>query len=80
MAHGGVGASHPDNVTHGGVGLFYKGSLPTVPRNDLSVDESTVIELKFERKKIFFTVLYGSPVSKHASPVLSKFRNIYSKL
>ena len=46
-------ASDPDNVTNGGVGRFPKDSLPIVPRNDLSFDESIVIELKFGRKQIF---------------------------
>ena len=44
-------ANHPDNVTHGGVGLFYKNSLPIVIRRDLSFNESIVTELKFGFKK-----------------------------
>ena len=60
-------ANHPDNVTHGGVGLFYKNSLPIVVRRDLSFSESVVIELKFGRKKVFFTVLYRSPSFAHNS-------------
>ena len=75
-------ASHSDNVTHGGVGLFYKDYLPIVSRNDLSFDESIVIELKFGRNKIFFTVLYRSPAANHGSPVFegltSNFKNVYS--
>ena len=27
-------ANHPDNVTHGGVGIFYKNSLPVIVRRD----------------------------------------------
>ena len=46
-------ANHPGNVTHGGVGIFYKTSLPVILRRDLSFDESLVIELKFGRKKYF---------------------------
>ena len=46
-----VPANKPNNTRHGGVGLFYKNSLPVIVRNDLSFDES--IELKFGRKKIF---------------------------
>ena len=49
-----IPANHPGNVSHGGVGLFHKTSLP----DDLSFEESIVIELKFGRMKIFFTVLY----------------------
>ena len=46
-----VPANNPANKRHGGVGLFYKNSLPVVVRNDLSFDESIVVELKFGRKK-----------------------------
>ena len=42
-----MAVNHPDNVTHGGVGLFYK-ILSGIFR------ESIVVELKFGRKKIFF--------------------------
>ena len=35
-------------------------SLPIIPRKDLSYDETIVLELNFERKKIFFTVLHQS--------------------
>ena len=77
-------ANHPNNVTHGGVGIFYKNSLPVIPRRDLSFDESLVFELKFGRKKIFFTVLYRNPMFKHNTPefevFLSHFRNLHSKI
>jgi exonuclease III len=48
-----ITANHPDNVTHGGVGLFYKNTLPLKRREDLSFDETIVVELKFGRKKYF---------------------------
>ena len=77
-------ANHPLNIKHGGVGLFYKNSLPVIVRRDLSFDESIVIELKFGRKKIFVTVLYRSPSFDHASPefrdFLLNFKNLYSKI
>ena len=38
-------ANNPANTRHGGVGLFYKNSLPVIVRNDLSLDESIVVEL-----------------------------------
>ena len=66
-------ANHPDDVTHGGVGLFYKTSLPLKRREDLSFDESIVVELNFGRKKIFFTVLYRSPSVKGNSPAFNDF-------
>ena len=58
-----VPANNPANTRHGGVGLFYKNSLPVIVRNDLSSDESIVVELKFGRRKIFFDLLYRSPSS-----------------
>ena len=48
-----VPANNPANTRRGGVGIFYKNSLHIVVRNDLSFDESTVVELKFGRKKYF---------------------------
>ena len=79
-----VPANNPANRRHGGVGLFYKNSLPVVVRSDLSFDESIVVELKFGRKKIFFTVLYRSPAFDHNSPnfqvFLSNFRSLHAKI
>ena len=77
-------ANNPANTRHGGVGLFYKNSLPVIARNDLTFNESVVVELKFGRKKVFFTVLYRSPAFDHNSPnfqdFLSNFRNLYAKI
>ena len=39
-------ANNPENTRHGGVGLFYKNSLPIVIRKDLSFEESIVAEIK----------------------------------
>ena len=79
-----VSANNPANTRHGGVGLFYKDSLPVIIRNDLSFDESIVVELKFGRKKIFFTVLYRSPAFSHSSPefqaFISNFETLYSNI
>ena len=79
-----VPANTPANTKHGGVGLFYKNSLPVIIRNDLSFDESIVMELKFGRKRFFFTVLYRTPSFNHTSPefqdFLSNFENLYSKI
>ena len=78
-----VPANNPANKRHVVVGLFYRNSLPIKVRNDLSFDESIVTELKFGRKKIFFSFLYRSPANNHNSPVflayLSNFRNLYTK-
>ena len=76
--------NNPTNTRRGGVGLFYKNSLSLIIRNDLSFDESIVVEVKFGRKKIFFTVLYRSPATDHNSPkfqaFLTDFRNLYAKI
>ena len=63
-----ISTNHPGNVSHGGVGLFYKDSLPVIHRKDLSFDECIVIELEFGWNFFFFPVLYRSPASKHDSP------------
>ena len=42
-----VHSKNPTNTRHGGVGLFYKNYRPIMIRNDLSFDESIVIELNF---------------------------------
>ena len=75
-----VSANNPANVRHGGVGLFFKNSLPVKVRNDLSFDESVVIELKFGRKKIFFTVLYRSPAVNYNPPKFQAFLSNLKKL
>ena len=48
-----VHVNNPANTRRGGVGIFYKNSLPVVSMNELSFDESIVVELKFGRN-IFF--------------------------
>ena len=63
-----VPANNPANNRHDGVGLFYKNSLPVIVRDDLSFDKAIVVELKLDRKKICFTVLYRTPAFNHNSP------------
>ena len=79
-----IPSNNPNNTKHGGVGLFYKNSLPIQVRDDLSFNESIVVELKFGRKKIFFTVLYRSPAFKHNTPEFNEFilnfENLHSKI
>ena len=78
-----VPVNNPANTRRGGVGLFYKNSLPVVIRNDLSFEETIVDELAFGRKKILLTVLYRRPAFDHNSPnfqaFLSDFNNLYAK-
>jgi len=79
-----VSANKPNNTRHGGVGIFFKNSLAVSVRNDLSFEESIVLELTFGRRKIFFTVLYRSPFFKRGSPefqdFLLKFEELHSKI
>ena len=49
-----VSANNPANTRRGGVGLFYKNSLPVVVSKDLCFDESIVVELKFGRTFFFY--------------------------
>ena len=79
-----VPSNNPTNTRHGGVGLFYKNSLPVKIRNYLAFDEAIVLELNFGRIVLFFTVLYRSRAFNHTSPefmdFLSNFTNLYSKI
>ena len=70
-----VACNNPLDTRRGGVELFYKNDLPIKIRRDLAYDETIVAELKFGRKKIFFTVLYRSPSFNHGTPEFSKFLN-----
>ena len=72
--------NHPDGNRSGGVGIFYKESLPLKIRKDLSFNECIVCELIFGHKHIFFTVLYRNPQYKANSDdfnfFLENFRNL----
>ena len=63
-----------------GVGIFYKDTLPMKIRSDLSFDECIVTELRFGRKKIFFSVLYRNPMHKASSPEFNSFLEKFTKL
>ena len=75
---------HPDGERSGGVGIFYKETLPLRIRPDLSFDECVVSEMIFGHKKIFFTVLYRNPRAKAHSDefnsFLENFENLYEKI
>ena len=49
--------NHPNGDRSGGVGIFYKETLPLRIRDDLSFDEVIVSELMFGRKK---NILYST--------------------
>ena len=65
-----VPANNPVDSRNGGVGLFYMNSLPVIVRNDLSFDESIVVELKFGRT-FFFISLYYIELIPLATPLLN---------
>ena len=71
--------NHVSGEKKGGVGIFYKDTLPIKIRSDLSFDECIVIELRFGRKKIFFSVLYRNPMHKASSPELNSFLEKFTK-
>ena len=66
---------NPNNTKHGGVGLFYKSSLPIRVRDHLSFSESLVVEINLGNKKIFFSVIYRSPANKYGTPKFNAFLN-----
>ena len=72
--------NHPDGNRSGGVGIFYKESLPLKIREDLSFNESIVCELIFGNKHIFFTVLYRNPKYKANSVEFQSFLKIFENL
>ena len=83
-AYSSVCQNNPLNTRRGGVGLFYKNSLPLKIRNDLAFDESIVAEINFGRKKIFFVTLYRSPSISSGTPefqgFLDQFERLYAAL
>ena len=76
--------NHPDGNRSGGVGIFYKETLPLRLRQDLSFEECIVSELIFGHKRIFFTVIYRNPENKAHSPefdyFLENFTNLFHKI
>ena len=68
-----ISSNHPSGDKKGGVGIFYKESLPLKIRHDLSFEECIVTELIFGHKKIFFTVLYRNPINKAGTPEFENF-------
>ena len=65
--------NNPDGSRNGGVGIFYKDTLPLRIRDDLSFDECLVTELIFGHKRIFFTVFYRNPKHDASSTGFADF-------
>ena len=76
--------NHPSGDKKGGVGIFYKETLPLKIRDDLSFEECMVTELKCGHKKIFFTVLYRNPIHEANTPEFETFvlklKDLYQKI
>ena len=45
-----ISKNNPNDSRHGGVGIFYKNTLSLIIRNDLSFNETLVLELRFGKK------------------------------
>ena len=75
-----ISKNSPSGKKQGGVGIFYRESLPLKTREDLSFNECIVVELRFPRKKIFFTVLYRNPAHKADSPEFDMFLTNFETL
>ena len=69
-----------NDTRHGGVGIFYKNTLPLLIRNDLGFDETLVLELKLGKKRIFFTVTYRGPSQNYGSIGFDGFLNNFQDL
>ena len=76
--------NHPDGNRSGGVGIFYRESLPLRIREDLSFEECIVSQLSLGSKNIYFTVLYRNPENKALSAEFQSFtdnvENLYHKI
>jgi len=68
-----ISCNNAKDTRHGGVGLFVKNSLAIKIRDDISFDETLVVEIMVDHKKIFFTVIYRSPSNKCGSPEFNNF-------
>ena len=61
---------HPNNVSRGGVCVYFRSDLPITIKPDLTfLDECIVMELKVGRKRCFITCLYRSPANNSKDKV-----------
>ena len=68
--------------SQGGVCLYYKDHLPFKRRNDLEIlDESIVVEINLNRKKMLFLLVYRSPSQSSAEFMvfMKKLSTFYDK-
>ena len=77
-------SNHPSGEKRGGVGIFYKETLPLTIKNYFSFDECLVCEIHIGKKKIFYSVIYRSPSNRANSPefhqFLTNFENLVIKI
>ena len=59
-------SDHPNDDARGGIGIYYKSSLPCIFKPELTtLNESLVFQVKIGRKKCFFTCLYRNPSNEN---------------
>ena len=72
--------NHPSGNKRGGVGIFYKNTLPLKIRKDISFSECLVCEMLIGTRKIFYSVCYRSPSMKANTPEFQKFLTDFQNL
>ena len=76
--------NHPGGTKRGGVGIFYKDTLPLKIRHDISFNECLVCEIHIGKRKVFYSVCYRSPSMKANTPefeeFLTNFGNLYANV
>ena len=59
-------SDHPDDVSRGGVIIYYKSSLPCVFKPLLTnLSETLIMQVKVGSKKCFFTCIYRNPSTEN---------------
>ena len=59
-------ADHPNNIKRAGVCIYFKASLPSIRRNDLTnLKDCLVTEINVNNEKCFFTCLYRLASQNH---------------
>ena len=70
---------HPNDESRGGVAIYYKSSLPTLFKPELTeLSETLVFQAKIKNKKCFFTCIYRRPSNENN--LTEKVKEFFSKL
>ena len=56
-----VRSDHPNDIKRGGVCIYYKESLPVRVINIPFIKEALLLEMNYNNKKVFISVIYRSP-------------------